>query len=312
MTRRFAAMDFDFRHLEVFSKVVELKSFSKAARSVGLAQASVSEKVANLEERMGVKLLDRLGRQVTPTRAGDLLYAHAGRLLEMKKLACLELQDFMGLIEGEVYAGASTIPGEYILPGLLGELRSRNPGINLNLSIAGSDEIIRRVLEGRIEFGVIGSTPSDANLEAVNLWKDELVVVARPGHRLAESAEISPSEFSKEPFIFREAGSGTLKTIREHFERSGLPKLESLQPAARLGSSTAVKEAIKAGAGISILSFYAVKTEVEAGLLAVSRIVGLSMTRHFMLVHDKRRTVSPLCNSVIQFLEETAGRTPPC
>ncbi|MFO8088403.1 MAG: selenium metabolism-associated LysR family transcriptional regulator [Desulfatiglandaceae bacterium] len=305
MTRSFKGMDFDFRHLEVFSKVVELKSFSKAAASVGLAQASVSEKIANLEERIGTKLLDRLGRQVTTTKAGDLLYAHANRLLEMKNLACLELQDFLGLTGGEVWAGASTIPGEYILPGLLGRFRSSYPGINLKLSIAGSDEIIRRVLEGRIEFGVIGSTPSDANLAATKLWKDELVVVTPIGHRLAESPEITPAAFSKEPFIFREPGSGTLKTIREHFQRAGLPKMETLRAAARLGSSTAVKEAIKAGAGISILSAHAVKTELDAGLLAVSRIAGLSMTRHFMLVRDRRRTVSPLCGSVIHFLEET-------
>jgi len=306
MKRPSKPMDFDFRHLEVFSKVVELKSFSKAAGSVGLAQASVSEKVANLEERIGAKLIDRLGRQVTTTKAGDLLYAHASRLLEMKKLACLELQDFLGLTGGEVWAGASTIPGEYILPGLLGEFRERYPGINLKLSIAGSDEITRRVLEGRIEFGLIGSTPSDANLIATRLWKDELVVVMPIGHRLAESPEISPASFSEEPFIFREPGSGTLKTIQEHFQRAGLLKMETLTAAARLGSSTAVKEAIKAGAGISVLSFHAVKTELSSGLLAVSRIAGLSMTRHFMLVCDRRRTVSPLCNSVIRFLEETA------
>jgi DNA-binding transcriptional LysR family regulator len=307
MTRFIKGMDFDFRHLEVFSKVVELKSFSKAAQSVGLAQASVSEKIANLEERIGTKLLDRLGRQVTTTKAGDLLYAHANRLLEMKNLACLELQDFLGLTGGEVWAGASTIPGEYILPGILGKFRAQYPGINLKLTIAGSDEIIRRVLEGRIEFGVVGSTPSDANLAATKLWKDELVVVVPIGHRLAKSPEITPAAFSEEPFIFRETGSGTLKTIREHFQRAGLPNMEKLRAAARLGSSTAVKEAIKAGAGISILSAHAVKTELSAGLLAVSRIAGLSMTRHFMLVRDRRRTVSPLCDSVIHFLEETAS-----
>lgn len=312
MTRAFKPMDFDFKHLEVFSKVVELKSFSKAARSVGLAQASVSENVANLEERIGAKLLDRLGRQVTTTKAGDLLYAHATRLLEMKNLVCLELQDFLGVGGGEVWAGASTIPGEYILPGLLGEFRSRYPGINLKVSISGSDEIIRRVLEGRIEFGVIGSAPSDANLVASKLWKDELVVVTPIGHRLAQSPEISPAVFSEEPFIFREPGSGTLKTIQAYFQKAGLPKMETLRAAARLGSSTAVKEAIKAGAGISILSSHAVKTELKAGLLCVSRMAGLSMTRHFMLVRDRRRTVSPLCNTVIRFLEETKDRIPSC
>jgi DNA-binding transcriptional LysR family regulator len=193
----------------------------------------------------------------------------------------------------------------------LGEFRSRYPAVNLKVSIAGSDEITRRVLEGRIEFGVIGSTPSDSNLVAARLWKDELLVVVPAGHRLAESPEISPADFREEPFILREPGSGTLKTIREHFQRAGLPKIETLRAGPRLGSSTAVKEAIKAGAGISILSCHAVKTELNAGLLAVSRIAGLSMTRRFMLVRDRRRTVSPLCSSVIRFLEETTDRHSP-
>ncbi len=300
-------MDFDFRHLEVFSKVVELKSFTKAAGEVGLTQASVSEKIANLEERVGIRLLDRLGRQVTTTKAGDLLYNHATRLLEMKKRACLELQEFLGVAGGEVSAGASTIPGEYIIPRLTGKLKARKPGIHLKLHIAGSHDITRHVLEGLVEFGIVGSRPSDANLSAARLWKDELVVVTRPGHHLARQDEISPADFIKEPFVFREAGSGTLKTIREHFENSGFARLDTLTPAACLGSSTAVKEAVKAGIGISIISSHAVEAELKAGLVGVSRLAGISMTRFFLLIRDRRRTASPLCESVMRFLMETAG-----
>ena len=306
MTQPPADMDFDFRHLEVFSKVVELRSFSRAAVAVGLAQASVSEKIAGLEQRVGTRLLDRLGRQVTTTKAGDLLYDHAKRLLNMKRSACLEMQDFLGLAGGEVYAGASTIPGEYILPGLLGKLRALSPRITLRLSIAGSGEIARRVLEGIIEFGIIGAAASDTNLAADPLWKDELLVVTPAGHRLAGSAEVSWAEFSREAFIFREPGSGTLKTIAEQFRNAGLPDVVSLPAAARLESSTAVKEAIKAGAGISILSSRAVETELRAGLLATTRLENISMNRRFLLIRDRRRTASPLCDAVVRFLMETA------
>ncbi|MCJ7616265.1 MAG: LysR family transcriptional regulator, partial [Desulfobacterales bacterium] len=113
---RKALIDFDLRQLEIFCKVVEHKSFSKAASAVFLAQASVSERISNLEEMIGAKLLDRLGREVVPTRAGILLYKNARLLLDMKRTACLEMEDFIGVKQGEIHIGGSTIPGEYILP----------------------------------------------------------------------------------------------------------------------------------------------------------------------------------------------------
>jgi DNA-binding transcriptional LysR family regulator len=135
------AVDFDLRQLEIFLKVVELESFSKAAEVVFLAQASVSERIANLENMVGLKLLDRLGRRVVPTKAGELLYKHALNLLEMKRLACAEMEDFAGKRRGEVRIGGSTIPGEYILPKFLGLFGRKNPLITLTLAIADSAEI---------------------------------------------------------------------------------------------------------------------------------------------------------------------------
>ncbi len=116
-------IDFDLRQLEIFQKVVELKSFSKAAEAVYRAQASVSERIASLENQIGTRLIDRLGRQIVPTRAGELLYKHALLLLDMKKTACLEIQDFLGLKGGVLKIGGSTIPGEYILPKVIGRFR---------------------------------------------------------------------------------------------------------------------------------------------------------------------------------------------
>ena len=117
-----SSIDFDLRQLEIFCKVVEKRSFSKAADAVFLAQASVSERISNLEKTIGVKLLDRLGRSVVPTKTGELLYKHATLLLDMKKTACLELENYLGIQQGKVSIGGSTIPGEYILPRLLNYL----------------------------------------------------------------------------------------------------------------------------------------------------------------------------------------------
>jgi DNA-binding transcriptional LysR family regulator len=306
------AVDFDLRQLEIFEKVVELESFSKAAEVVFLSQASVSERIATLENMLGVKLLDRLGRRVVPTKAGELLSRHARGLLEMKRVACAEMEDFLGIRRGEVRIGGSTIPGEYILPRVMGLFGKTNPLIALTLVIADSSEIENRVLEGHLEMGVIGRKTIHRNLQSSPLWEDELVIAVPPKHRWASREEVSIEELIKEPFILRESGSGTLKTIEDHLQSAGAEGISSLNIIARLGTSTAVKEGIKAGLGVSILSSLAMNTEFETGILKQLKVKGLRMTRNFFLIRDGRRTPSPLCKAFMDFLLSSSERREGC
>ncbi|MDO9567479.1 MAG: selenium metabolism-associated LysR family transcriptional regulator [Candidatus Desulfaltia sp.] len=299
------SIDFDFRQLEIFCKVVELKSFSKAAEAVFLAQASVSERIASLESMVGIKLLDRLGRQVVPTRAGKLLYKHANKMLDTKKTACLEMENFLGIKKGEVHIGASTIPGEYILPKSIGLFNEKYPSISIVLTIADTDEIERRILHGDFELGVVGSKSSNKELIFKELWNDELVLVVPGNHHLGKKKQVDIKELSDEPFILREVGSGTLRIIGEYLDSSASKIIDSLRVVARLGSSTAVKEGIKAGLGVSILSSRAVEAELETGSLNALRIKGISMLRKFYLIMDKRRAVSPICRAMLDFLVST-------
>jgi DNA-binding transcriptional LysR family regulator len=296
------SIDFDLRQLEIFCKVVELGSFSKAADAVFLAQASVSERIATLERSVGVKLLDRLGRQVIPTKAGELLYKHAILLLEMKRTARLEMENFLGLKKGEIQMGGSTIPGEYILPQVIGRFNKKYPLVSVILTIADTDEIESRVLEGQLELGIIGSKSTHKSLMSHELWKDELVLAVPAKHRWANKKAVSPSELLEEPFILREVGSGTLKIMENYLKDSDSGGIQSLQVVARLGTSTAVKEGIKAGLGVSILSSRAIDTEVKAGILKALKVKGLQMVRKFYLIRDKRRIASPLCQALFHFL----------
>lgn len=296
------SIDFDLRQLEIFRNVVELKSFSKAADAVFLAQASVSERIANLESMVGTRLLDRLGRQVVPTRAGELLYKHAVLLLEMKKTTSLEMQDFLGMKRGEVHIGGSTIPGEYILPKVIGRFHEKYPLVSVNLTIADTRKIEERVLDSNLELGVVGSKSSHRSLIHHKLWKDELVLAVPAKHRWAEKEEISLKNIFKEPFILREAGSGTLKIMEDYLKTSGSIDVDSLNVMARFGTSTAVKEGIKAGLGVSILSSRAIDTELKTGILKALKIKDLSMSRSFYLIRDRRKIASPLCQAMLDFL----------
>ena len=300
------SVDFDLRQLEIFLKVVELGSFSKAGEAVHLAQASVSERIATLENMVGAKLLDRMGRRVSPTKAGELLYQQAQRLLEMKRAACLEMQDFLGIKQGEISIGASTIPGEYILPKVVGRFSKEYQRIMVTLTVADSEEIERRVLDGEFELGVIGRKSSNKNLASHELWKDELVLALPSTHRWAGKKEVAIQEVVNEPFISRELGSGTLKSMEPFLQGAGLEGIASLNVVARLGTSTAVKEGVKAGLGISILSAVALETEVKAGVLKALRLKGIPMFRYFYLIRDKRRTASPIGRSLMDFLLTTS------
>lgn len=297
-----ATIDFDLRQLEIFCRVVELGSFSKAAGVVFLAQASVSERIANLEKSVGAPLLDRLGRKVTPTKAGELLYKHAVLLLEMKRTASQELSDFLGLKQGEIHMGGSTIPGEYILPEVLGRFRTRYPRVSVILTIADTREIENRVLDGNLELGVVGSRGTHPSLIHHELWHDELVLAVPTSHLWARKKVITVKELAEEPFIMREVGSGTLKMVEGYLEASGSGGSVSLNIVARFGSSTAVKEGIKSGLGVSILSSRAIETELKAGILKTIKIKGLSMGRSFFLIQDNRRMTSPLCRALLDFL----------
>ena len=157
-------MTFLFVNLKFLVRLWELESFSRAAEAVFLVQASVSERIASLETKVGVRLLDRLGRKVVPTAAGELLHKHATLLLEMKETAQSEMESFLGLEQGGISMGGSTIPGEYILPELMGKFNKRFPHLVVKLTIADSREIERRVMTGELEFGVIGSKSSHANI----------------------------------------------------------------------------------------------------------------------------------------------------
>ena len=299
---RSSHVDFDLRQIEIFCKVVELNSFSKAADAVCLAQASVSERIATLEKMIGTKLLDRLGRKVIPTAGGVFFYKHAKKMLEMKRTVCLAVEDFLGLKQGEIRIGGSTIPGEYILPDFIERFRKKYPLISVTLLIADTCEIEEAVLRGDIELGIAGSGNSQKNLLYKELWDDELVLVVPARHRFAKKKEVPVRELYDEPFILREVGSGTLRVMEHYLEASDSKFINSLNIAARLGSSTAIKEGIKTGMGISILSLRAIDTELKAGILKAVKIEDISMFRKFYLMTDKRRTTSPLCRAMLDFL----------
>ena len=198
--------------------------------------------------------------------------------------------------------GGSTIPGEYILPNIIGKFNQSYPHITVNLAIGDSSSIEKQVLAGELELGVIGSESSQPNLRCRKLWQDELVLAIPSTHPWAKRMQISPEEMLAESFILREEGSGTLKMLDAYLQALGTLGVDALKVIARFGSSTAVKEGVKSSLGLSILSARAIETDVNAGLITALRIKGLSMSRYFFLIRNKQRIASPACQALLDFL----------
>jgi DNA-binding transcriptional LysR family regulator len=294
-------MEFDLRQLEAFVGVVNNRGFSAAAKAMHLSQAAVSERVANLEHAVGMRLLDRGPREIQTTSVGERFYTLARQLLEHKQAVSLELSELAGVVRGTLRIGASNIPGEYLLPPLLPTFCSDYPRIELDMQIRDSVEIMEYVHNGEIELGVIGAKPTENHFTVEQLWEDRLLLVVPAGHRLAGRKSVSADEIADDPFIMREQGSGTRKLLEAVLSLRGI----DLPPVrATLGSTTAVKEAVIGGLGVTITSERAVRKEAEAGILAAIELRGLKFERNFLLITDKGRTQSPLCKRFVEYLRE--------
>ncbi len=294
----------DFRQLEVFARVVDTRSFSRAAEALHLTQSTVSEHMRLLEEEIGSRLFDRLGRETLPTRAGELLFGYAQRLLTLRTEALQSLQQFLGQVAGSLLVGASTIPGEYVLPPLIGAFREKFPQVSIALEIGDTREIAEAVVGGRVELGVVGARPDQRMLHAVELMPDELVVVVPPGHAWFGRRLVTLEELKPEPLIVREPGSGSRQALEKALDEAGLG-LGGLRVIAEMGSTSAIKQAVKAGVGLSFISKRAVDEECRHGLLWCMKIKDLRFTRHFYVVTHAGRSRSPLCQAFLDFLLNT-------
>jgi DNA-binding transcriptional LysR family regulator len=292
----------DLRRLEVFAKVAELGSFSRAAEALYLTQPTVSEHVRALEDEVGVQLLDRLGRGATPTRAGELLLGYARRMLMLAREAQQALDQFQGRMSGELVIGGSTIPGEYILPALLGAFKTKYPDISVSLRIGDSGQVTEWVEQGRVEVAVVGARPASRALAARELMGDELVVVVPAGHPWATRKTVSLEELRRAPMVMRERGSGSRQAIEHVLDDAGL-SLGSFRIVGEMGSTQAIKQAVRAGVGVALISRRAVEDECRAGLVVCVKVKDLRVARSFHLITHKDRTRSPLAQAFVEFLE---------
>ncbi len=290
------------RYLNVFCKVYKKRSFSQAAEELLLTQPTVSSHIKALEDDLQLKLFDRLSREVAPTKAGDILYAYAKDIEGLKRSAEQALARYSGEMRGTLDMGGSTIPGEFLLPSLIGKFKSKYPEVRANLRIGDTKVIAEMVMNGKIELGLVGASVDDDRIESSILTTDELVLIAPSSYR---AGKISVEEFKTIPLIFRENGSGSRRALEEGIKKSGFTSAD-LNIVAEMGSTEAVKRAVKSGVGLSIVSSLSIEDELKMASLKVIKMKGLPIVRNLYIISHRLRNKSPLCQAFLEFVSSQA------
>lgn len=292
----------DLWQLHIFRKVVELASFSKAGESIHLSQPTVSSHIKDLEKHFGCPLIDRLSRCAVPTKAGELLYSNAIRILAMRDEIENIMAEYQGQYRGGLRIGASTIPGGYLLPKIIGGFNRDYPNIQISLLIGDSKEIVQKVLAGDIELGFVGAHYESPHLHETAFINDELKLVVYPEHPWAEKLSVEIEALCQEPMIVREAGSGSLHVLTTALKSKGLHLEKDFHIVAEIGNTVGIISAIKNKVGVSILSTRAIEDELKHGELVALDLQHFELQREIYLVVDRRRTRSPLAGAFHHFI----------
>jgi DNA-binding transcriptional LysR family regulator len=275
------------RRLQVFHTVARLLSFTKAAEELHMTQPAVTFQVRQLEEQFNTRLFDRTHNRISLTDAGRRVYECAEKIFELYAEMDNSVRELTGDISGVLILGASTTIAEYMLPVLLGDFKKSHPDVTIRLKVANTDGIVSMVENNAIDLGVVEAPVNNKNLVVEECRTDELVLIVPPGHELAKEESVPIQRLTDYPFICREEGSGTREVMIESMQAAGVSNGD-LNLAMELGSLEAIKGAVEAGMGVSILSKATLSKELKLGsLVAVS--LDPPMMRPFSFVHQKQK-----------------------
>ncbi|TMD26125.1 MAG: LysR family transcriptional regulator [Chloroflexi bacterium] len=301
-----ARLDLDravtLRQLRTFKTVADLTSFSAAAQRLKLSQPSVSYQVKELEETLGLPLLDRLGKRVQLTEAGNVLYNYARRMLDVLDEATVVIEEMRGIQRGTLRVGASTTVGIYLLPAALGAFKKLHPGLVISLEIGTRARVQDQVLRNELDLAVVGPALKDPELAIIPFLSDELAVVAPAGHPLAGRRGLTLKDLADQPFIMREASSGSRLSLEKAARKAGA----KLRVAMELGSNGAIKHAVESGLGLAVISRYATALEFSSGRLVELDVRGFPIRRDWHIVHLRRRKLPASVHAFIDFLKDTS------
>lgn len=291
-----------FRQLATFHAVARLGSVSAAAEELHLTQPAVSLQIAALEESAMTPLLQRTGRGIRLTEAGEMLDAYAHRILELWREAGEEMATLQGVFSGTLRVGAITT-AEYLLPPMLVTFANEHPQVKLKLQVGNRDEIVRMLGAQEIDLAIMGRPPAELKTVSTAFARHPMAFLVSPKHALMKAALARPAtmaELSEQRILVRERGSGTRSTIERLFKDAGLP----LRIGSELSSNEAIKHMCAAGFGVAFLSMHTCVLEMEAGVLALLPMDRNPIERDWYVMHLAARQLPQVALAFERFLVE--------
>jgi DNA-binding transcriptional LysR family regulator len=296
----------NLEYLKTYLEVVRLGSFSEVAKKLSLSQPAVSFQIQKLERDLGVRLIDRGQKTVKLTDAGKRLFRFAEVVEKERTRLIRDLDQLREEVTGNIVIAASTIPGEILLPPILGEFKALHPSVGARVDVSDSLTVISGVQSGAYDLGFCGTAPEGKELDYFKVADDEIVLIVFPEHPFARRGRISLMELEGEPLIFREETSGTQRNLKTLLSKAGVD-IEKLSTNLVLGTSQAVVSAVEAWVGIAFVSNLAIKKSVALGLVKQVAVEGLKLSRDFYCVYRKERVVSRLLSEFIAFVQARAA-----
>lgn len=289
--------------LRTFLAVVDHGSFSEAGRVLGVSQPAVTMQIQALEADVGATLLDRAYRKVDLTEAGRTLLPYARQVIDEIEEARTALDQLSGIVSGRLSVGASTTPGQYVLPRVLGGFLREYPEVGVSLRVHDTSEVIAGVESGEADLGMTGAEVHGARVHYERLGSDDLLMICPAGHRFATRSNVTFAQLTDEPFIVREEGSGTRMAAEDVIRHAGVDPGE-LKVVMELGTNEAIVSAVEGGMGIGVVSAQVAAKAIELGTVATIDGAGFPVARPLFLVLP-RRTLTRASEAFANYLRGT-------
>jgi DNA-binding transcriptional LysR family regulator len=293
---------------EIFIMVSRLKSFSKAAKLLYMTQPAISNHIQSMENYYGAKLFNRHSHGVSLTKAGEVVYAHAQKILSLHDAMEKEIDQVLNINKQNLVVGASSNVGNYALPCSIWTFKEKYPEVNIRLEIANSTAIIQQVLDNKVHLGVVEGPVEHKDLNVTQVFSDQLIIIAPPINKWLNRDSLTLEDLRRESLIIREEGSGIRQICEQIIAEKGIA-LQEFNIAAEMGSIDAIKSAVESGLGISITSRLSVQKEIRRGSLLAIDIEGIPSTIQFKVIHRKELDEPSLATRFIRFLGSPEERS---
>ncbi len=291
----------DFKQIEAFVFVAKYKSFSRAAEKLLLSQPTISTHINTLEEELGVRLFDRLSKEVVLTEAGQLFYPYAVDMLDLRERSYESMKEFLNEVSGNLRIGSSSILSEFILPEVIKNFKKEYPKTFFALDVNDSQSIIQRVLDGILDMAIVTRKIPKKDLEYQLFFKDKVLLAVQKEHRFYTRDHLFLDEILNEDFIIRQIGSGTRAAVEYALKLKGYD-FDSLNAVAMLSTTHSIIQAVKRGLGIAFMSSIAINNETCSGEVRGIPITDLVVEKDIYIVYNKKKANKKLLKQFINKL----------